>query len=48
MRGVLEADHLGHLQFDIGVDEIVIEHAADFQELSILVCLLYTSDAADE
>jgi hypothetical protein len=28
MRGVLEADHLGHLQLDVAVDEVVIEHAA--------------------
>src|SRR5581483_11979997 len=34
---VLEADHLGHLQLDIAVDEIVIEDAAGFQEFAILV-----------
>ena len=37
MRGVLEADHFGHLQVDEAVDEVVVEHAADFQELAILV-----------
>jgi hypothetical protein len=37
MRGVLEADHLGHLQLDIGVDEIVIEHAAGLEEVAVLV-----------
>src|SRR5580704_11036362 len=40
MRGVLEADDLAHLQVDIAVDEVVIEHAADFQEAAILVELL--------
>src|SRR6266853_6293372 len=37
MRGVLEADHLLHLQLDVAVDEIVVEHAADLEELAILV-----------
>ena len=34
---MLEADHLVHLQFDIAVDEVVVEHAAVFQEAAILV-----------
>src|ERR1044072_4463559 len=37
MRGVLEADHLGHLQLDVAVDEVVIEHAAGLEELAVLV-----------
>ncbi len=37
MRRVLEADDLLHLQVDVGVDKIVVEHAADFQEGAILV-----------
>src|SRR5580704_11041068 len=37
MRRVLEADDLAHLQVDIAVDEIVIEHAADLEEGAILV-----------
>src|SRR6185437_12004974 len=37
VRGVLEADHLAHLQVDVAVDEVVVEHAAGFEELVILV-----------
>ena len=37
MRGVLEADHFLHLEVDVAVDEVVIEHAAGLQELAILV-----------
>ena len=37
MRGVLEADHLGHLQLDVAVDEVVVEHAAGLEELAVLV-----------
>src|SRR5947209_16208312 len=37
MRRVLEANDLGHLQLDVAVDEIVIEHATGFEELAILV-----------
>src|SRR3954471_15192073 len=37
MRGVLEADHLGHLQLDVAVDEVVIEHATGLEEFAILV-----------
>ena len=32
MRSVLEADHLGHLQLDVTVDEIIVEHAASLEE----------------
>src|SRR6202171_2810470 len=39
MRGVLEADDLAHLQVDIGVDEVVIEHAADLEEAAVLITL---------
>jgi hypothetical protein len=35
--GVFEADHLGHLQLDIAVDEIVVEHAAGLEERAVLV-----------
>src|SRR5438132_1016542 len=37
MRGVFEADHLSHLQLDIAVDEIVIEHPAGLQEVAIFL-----------
>src|ERR1041385_2753285 len=37
MRGVLEANHFGHLQLDVTVDEVVIEHAAGLEEVAILV-----------
>ena len=37
MRGVLEADHLGHLQLDVAVDEVVVEHAAGLEEVAVLV-----------
>src|SRR3984893_76337 len=37
MRRVLEADDLAHLQVDIAVDEVVVEHAADLEEGAILV-----------
>ena len=37
MRGVLEADNFRHLQVDIGVDEIVIEHFAGLQEGAVFV-----------
>ena len=33
MRGVFEADDLRHLQLDVAVDEVVIEHAAGLEEL---------------
>ena len=29
----------GHLQLDIAVDEVVVEHAADLEEVAILVDL---------
>src|SRR5260221_13781973 len=32
MRGVLEANHFRHLEIDVTVDEIVVEHAARLQE----------------
>src|SRR5262249_8766073 len=34
--GVLEADHFLHLELDVAVDEIVIEHAARFEEVAVL------------
>ena len=37
MRSVLEADHLAHLQVDVAVDEVVVEHAAGLEELAVLV-----------
>src|SRR3984893_6471270 len=37
MRRVLETDDLLHLELGIGVEEIVVEHAARFQELAVLV-----------
>src|SRR5205085_10330551 len=37
MRSVLEANHLLHLEFDIAVDEVVVEYAAGFEELAVLV-----------
>jgi hypothetical protein len=37
VRGMFEADHLGHLQLDIAVDEIVIEHAPGREEGAVLV-----------
>src|SRR5207302_9477679 len=37
MRSALEADYLLHLEFDIAVDEVVVEHAAGFEELAVLV-----------
>src|SRR5262245_41763442 len=40
MRGVLEADHFLHLELDVAVDEVVVEHAADLEELAVLVELL--------
>src|SRR3984885_7303786 len=40
MRGVLEADDFGHLQIDISVDEVVVEHAAGLEEAAVLVELL--------
>src|SRR6201999_2336283 len=40
VRGVLEADHFGHLQLDVAVDEVVVEHAAGLEEGAVLVELL--------
>ena len=40
MRGVLEADDFAHLQVDIAVNEIVVEHTAGREEAAILVELL--------
>src|SRR5262245_43877894 len=40
MGGVLEADHLGHLQVDIAVDEVLVEYAAGQQEAVVLLELL--------
>ena len=39
MRGVLEADHLLHLQLDVAVDEVVVEHAAGLEEGAVGICL---------
>ena len=37
MRRVLEADHFAHLQVDVAVDEVVVEHAAGLEEAAVLV-----------
>src|SRR6266852_7582610 len=37
MRGVLEPDHFLHLELDVHLDEIVVEHPAAFEELAVLV-----------
>src|SRR4051794_23505976 len=37
MRGHLEAFDFGHLQLDVAVDEVVVEHAAVLQEAAVLV-----------
>src|SRR5215218_11133199 len=37
VRGHLEARDLGHLQFDVAVDEVVVEDAAGLQEGAVLV-----------
>src|SRR5215216_287876 len=37
MRGVLEADHLLHLQVNVAVDEVVFEHVIGFEEGAVLV-----------
>src|SRR5687767_3532881 len=40
VRGVLEADHLLHLQVDVAVDEVVVEYPTGLEEGAILVQLL--------
>ena len=40
MRRVLETDHLRHLQLDVAVDKVVIEHAASLEEVAVLAELL--------
>src|SRR5204863_4866347 len=35
--GVLEADDLGHFEVDVGVDEVVVEHAAGGEEAAAFV-----------
>jgi hypothetical protein len=35
MRGVLEADHFRHLEVDVAVDEIVVEHAAGLEKVTV-------------
>jgi hypothetical protein len=40
MRGHPEAGHLLHLQFDVGVDHRVAEHATTRQKLAVLVEIL--------
>jgi hypothetical protein len=37
VRGHLEAHHLAHFQFDVAVDDIVVENAACLEESAILV-----------
>src|SRR5260370_20529776 len=37
MRSVLEPDHFLHLELDVHLDEIVVEHPAGFEELAVLV-----------
>jgi hypothetical protein len=37
VRGVLEAYHFAHFQVDVSVDEVIIEHAASFEEGAVLV-----------
>ncbi len=37
MWGHFEAHHFGHLQFDEGIDEIVVEDTADLEESAVLV-----------
>ena len=37
MRRHLEAFDFGHLQFDVAVDEVVVEHAAVLQERAVFV-----------
>src|SRR6201999_1943422 len=40
VRGHFETRDFGHLQLDIGVDEIVVEHAAVLEERAVLVEVL--------
>ena len=47
MRGVLEADHFRHLQVDVAVDEVVVEHAAGLEELAVLVEFFRAPGAAN-
>jgi hypothetical protein len=35
MGRVLETDHLGHLEVDIGVDEVIVEYTAGLEERAI-------------
>ena len=37
VRRHLETHHVGHLQFDVGVDEVVVEDAAGLQEVAVLI-----------
>jgi hypothetical protein len=37
VRGHLEAHHLAHFQFDVAVDDVVVENAACLEESAILV-----------
>src|SRR3954452_19772668 len=37
VRGHFEAGDFGHLQLDISVDEVVVEHAAVLEEAAVLV-----------
>src|SRR5262245_28133154 len=49
MWGVLEPNHLGHLQIDIAVDEVVVEYSAGLEEVAVLAELpeRLTQRAAD-
>src|SRR6516165_3083419 len=37
MRGVLEANDLAHLQVQVSVDDVVVEHAAGLEEVAVLI-----------
>src|SRR3974390_3646862 len=39
MWRVFEADHFRHLQLDVAVDEVIIEHATGLEEVAVLVAL---------
>ena len=40
MRGHFKLHDVVHLEFDIAVDEVVVEHAAGLQERAVLVEVL--------
>src|SRR5690606_12694809 len=37
VRGVLELDDFGHLELDVAVDLVVVEHATGLEEVAVLV-----------